>query len=112
MFPYAATVSRRLDMDHTIAYLSPASGGPPGKPESATSDPTSAATTTTKPMAAGKYASQYQAFGCGDHPTGASTSSTPPAPIPSAIPGTPKKMWRAARPPQQQLDKLALPSAD
>ena len=91
MFPYAATVSRRLDMDHTIAYLSPARAGRPAKPESATSDPTSAATTTTKPMAAGKYASQNQAFGCGDHPTGASTSSTPPAPIPSAILGTPKR---------------------
>ena len=26
--------------------------------------------------------------------------------------GYAQKMWRAARPPQQQLDKLALPSAD
>jgi hypothetical protein len=31
MFPYAARVSRQIDIDHTIAYLSPAEGGPPGQ---------------------------------------------------------------------------------
>ena len=31
VFPYAAGVSRRMDMDHTIAYLSPDRGGPPGQ---------------------------------------------------------------------------------
>ena len=31
VFPYAAAVSRRIDVDHTIAYLSPAKGGPPGQ---------------------------------------------------------------------------------
>jgi hypothetical protein len=31
MFPYAAGVSRRMDMDHTTPYLSPDAGGPPGQ---------------------------------------------------------------------------------
>jgi hypothetical protein len=31
VFPYAATVSRRIDLDHTIPYLSPDQGGPPGQ---------------------------------------------------------------------------------
>ena len=31
VFPYAAAVSRRLDIDHTIPYLSPDKGGPPGQ---------------------------------------------------------------------------------
>jgi hypothetical protein len=31
VFPYAAAVSRRIDMDHTIPYLSPDKGGPPGQ---------------------------------------------------------------------------------
>jgi hypothetical protein len=31
VFPYAAAVSRRIDIDHTISYLSPDSGGPPGQ---------------------------------------------------------------------------------
>jgi len=31
VFPYAAAVSRRIDLDHTIPYLSPDKGGPPGQ---------------------------------------------------------------------------------
>ncbi len=31
VFPYAAGVSRRMDIDHTIPYLSPDRGGPPGQ---------------------------------------------------------------------------------
>ena len=31
VFPYAAAVSRRADLDHTIPYLSPDRGGPPGQ---------------------------------------------------------------------------------
>ena len=31
VFPYAAGGSRRTDLDHTIAYLDPAHGGPPGQ---------------------------------------------------------------------------------
>ena len=31
MFPYAAAISRRIDLDHTIPYLHPDNGGPPGQ---------------------------------------------------------------------------------
>ena len=31
MFPYAAAVNRRIDLDHTIPYISPDRGGPPGQ---------------------------------------------------------------------------------
>jgi len=31
VFPYAAAVSRSIDLDHTIPYLSPDRGGPPGQ---------------------------------------------------------------------------------
>jgi hypothetical protein len=31
VFPYAAAVSRKIDVDHTIRYLSPDRGGPPGQ---------------------------------------------------------------------------------
>jgi len=31
VFPYAAAVSRTIDVDHTIPYLSPDKGGPPGQ---------------------------------------------------------------------------------
>jgi hypothetical protein len=31
VFPYAAAVSRSIDVDHTIPYLSPDKGGPPGQ---------------------------------------------------------------------------------
>jgi hypothetical protein len=31
VFPYAAAVGRRIDLDHTIPYLSPGKGGPPGQ---------------------------------------------------------------------------------
>jgi hypothetical protein len=31
VFPYAAAVSRRIDVDHTIPYLDPDDGGPPGQ---------------------------------------------------------------------------------
>jgi hypothetical protein len=30
-FPYASSTSRRTDLDHTVAYLPPAHGGPPGQ---------------------------------------------------------------------------------
>ena len=31
VFPYAAAVSRRIDVDHTIPYVDPDQGGPPGQ---------------------------------------------------------------------------------
>ena len=91
VFPYAAAVNRRIDLDHTIPYISPDRGGPPGQTRSGTSDPTYAATTTTKPTAAGKSANPNPEPGYGDHPAAASTSSTPTAPTPSATPSLRKR---------------------
>jgi hypothetical protein len=31
VFPYAAAVNRPIDLDHTIPYISPDRGGPPGQ---------------------------------------------------------------------------------
>ena len=31
VFPYAAAVSRGIDLDHTVPYLDPDEGGPPGQ---------------------------------------------------------------------------------
>ncbi len=31
VFPYASNTSRRMDLDHTIPYLDPDDGGPPGQ---------------------------------------------------------------------------------
>jgi hypothetical protein len=31
VFPYTAAVNRRIDLDHTIPYISPDRGGPPGQ---------------------------------------------------------------------------------
>jgi hypothetical protein len=45
----------------------------------------------SKPTAAGRSDNPNPAPGCGDHPTTASTSSTPPAPTPSATPRTPRR---------------------
>ena len=69
VFPYATAVSRRIDLDHTIPYLSPDQGGPPGQTGSATSDPTHADITGTKPSAAGRSDNPNPAPGSGDHPT-------------------------------------------
>ncbi|HEY7043384.1 MAG TPA: hypothetical protein VH419_06930, partial [Nocardioidaceae bacterium] len=30
-FPYATNTSRRMDLDHTVAYVDPGDGGPPGQ---------------------------------------------------------------------------------
>jgi hypothetical protein len=112
MFPYAATVSRRLDMDHTIAYLSPASGGPPGQTRIGNLGPhvrrhhnykTNGGWQVRQPepgiwLWRSPHRRIYLVNAAGTHPLGDS--------------GYAQKMWRAARPPQQQLDKLALPSAD
>ncbi len=112
MFPYAATVSRRLDMDHTIAYRRPASGAPPGQARIGNLGPhvrrhhnykTNGGWQVRQPepgiwLWRSPHRRIYLVNAAGTHPLGDS--------------GYAQKMWRAARPPQQQLDKLALPSAD
>jgi hypothetical protein len=64
VFPYAA-VSRSIDVDHTIPYLSPDRGGPPGQTRSATWDPTYGITTGSgsSPMTA-RYGSPIDCPGC------------------------------------------------
>jgi len=91
MFPYAATVSRRLDMDHTIAYLSPASGGPPGQTRIGNLGPHVRRHHNYKTNGGWQVRQPVPGIWLWRSPHGASTSSTPPAPIPSAIPGTPKR---------------------
>jgi hypothetical protein len=91
VFPYAAAVSRRLDLDHTIPYLSPDRGGPPGQTRIGNLGPHTAATTATKPSPPGKSGNPNPAPGSGDHPTAASTWSTPAVLIHSATPNSPKR---------------------
>jgi hypothetical protein len=64
-FPYAAAVSRSIDIDHTIPYLNPDKGGPPGQTRIGTSDPTPATTTGSKPTAAGRSPNPNPAPGSG-----------------------------------------------
>jgi hypothetical protein len=85
VFPYAPAVSRRADLDHTIPYLNPDRGGPPGQTRIGT-----AATTATKPTPAGRSDNPNPAPGSGDHPTTGYTWSTRAAPTPSATPRTPR----------------------
>jgi hypothetical protein len=86
VFPYAAAVNRRIDLDHTIPYISPDRGGPPGQTRIGNLGPYLRRHHNYKLTAAGKSANPNPAPGYGDHPTAASTSSTPTAPNPSATP--------------------------
>jgi hypothetical protein len=88
VFPYAAGVSPAIDVDHTIPYLSPDRGRPPGQPGSATSDPSCAAITGSELTVDGRSANPNPAPGYGDHLAISSTWSTPAAPIPSETPHT------------------------
>ena len=85
VFPYAAGVSRRMDMDHTIPYLSPDRGGPPGQTRIGNLGPHVRRNHRRKLMPAGRSGNPNPAAGYGAHPTDASTWSTPPAPTLSAI---------------------------
>jgi hypothetical protein len=91
VFPYAAAVSRLIDVDHTIPYLSPDQGGPPGQTSIGNLGPHTRYHHRLKRTPAGRSANPNPAPGCGDHPTTASTSSTPPTPTPSETPHTPKR---------------------
>ena len=85
VFPYAAAVSRRIDVDHTIAYLSTDKGRPPGQTRIGNLGPHVRRHHNYKTLGAGRFGSPNPAPGCGDHPTAGSTWSTPLEPIPSAI---------------------------
>jgi hypothetical protein len=91
VFPYAAAVNRRIDLDHTIPYISPDRGGPPGQTRIGNLGPHLRRHHNHKPTAAGKSANPNPEPGYGDHPAAASTSSTPTAPTPSATPSLHKR---------------------
>ena len=112
VFPYAAAVSRRIDVDHTIAYRSPAKGGRPGQTRIGNLGPhirrhhnykTNGHWQVRQPepgtwLWRSPHRRIYLVNATGTHPLGDCEFA--------------QKMWRAARPPQQQLEQLALPSAD
>jgi hypothetical protein len=91
VFPYANTISRGVDIDHTIAYLSPDEGGPPGQTRIGNLGPHIRYHHRIKTHGAGRSANPNPAPGYGDHPTSGSTWSTPPDPIPSATPNSPRQ---------------------
>jgi hypothetical protein len=91
VFPYAAAVSRSIDIDHTIPYLSPDKGGPPRQTRIGNLGPHTRYHHRIKTTAASRSDNQNPAPGSGDHPTAASTQSTPPAPIPLATPNSPRR---------------------
>ena len=69
VFPYAAAVSRRIDLDHTIPYLSPDRGGPPGQTRIGNLGPHTRRNHRLKTMPAGRSDNPNPAPGSGDHPT-------------------------------------------
>ena len=112
VFPYAAAVSRRLDMDHTIRYLSATKGGPTGQTRIGNLGPyvrrhhnykTNGGWQVRQPepgtwLWRSPHRRIYLVNATGTHPLGDSEYA--------------QKMWRAAKPPQQQLYQFAPPSAD
>jgi hypothetical protein len=85
IFPYAAAVSRLIDLDHTIPYLNPTRTNQNRQPRTPHPLPPQ-----SQNPAPGRSDNPNPAPGCGDHPTTASIWSTPPAPTPSATPRTPR----------------------
>ena len=73
VFPYATAVSRRIDLDHTIPYLSPDQGGPPGQTRIGNLGPHTRRHHRLKTMPAGRSDNPNPAPGSGDHPTVGST---------------------------------------
>jgi hypothetical protein len=102
VFPYAAAVNRRIDLDHTIPYLSPDKGGPPGQTRIGNLGPYLRRHHNYKLTAAGKFTNPNPAPGYGDHPTAASTSSTPTAPTLGDTEFA-QALWRAAAHPPLKL---------
>jgi hypothetical protein len=91
IFPYAAAVTRRIDIDHTIPYLNPERGGPPGQTRIGNLGPHTRYHHRIKTHGGWQVRQPEPAPGCGDHPTNASTSSTQPAATHSATRPTRKR---------------------
>ena len=96
VFPYAAAVSRCIDVDHTIPHRSPdrrRSAGPNQNRQPRTPHPTESQTQDPRSLAGSATRTRHLAMAI-TIPL-ASTSSTPEAPTPSATPTSPRQ-WRAA----------------
>ena len=91
VFPYAAAVSRRIDLDHTTPYLSPDRGGPPGQTRIGNLGPHVRRTHRLKTHGRWQVRQPEPGTGCGDHPTNGSTWSTPLVPMHSATPRSPRR---------------------
>ena len=91
VFPYAAAVSRSHRHRSHHPYLSPDKGGPPGQTRIGNLGPHVRRHHRLKTHGGWQVGSQNPASGCGDHPTNASTWSTPPAPTRSATPSSQKR---------------------
>jgi hypothetical protein len=91
VFPYAAAVSRRIDLDHTIPYLSPDKGGPPGQTKIGNLGPHTRYHHRVKTHGGWQVRQPEPGTWLWRSPTTGSTSSTPPAPTPSATPHTPRR---------------------
>jgi hypothetical protein len=76
VFPYAAAVSRSVDVDHTIPYLSPDRGGPPGQTRIGNLGPQVRRHHRLKTHGGWQVRQPNPALGCGDHPSTASIWST------------------------------------
>ncbi|MCW2803416.1 MAG: hypothetical protein JWN06_1633, partial [Propionibacteriaceae bacterium] len=72
----------------------PTAAGHPARPDSTTSDHSPAASTDSKPSAAGQSSNPNPASTCGDHPTAGSTSPPTPAPTTSATTHSPTQPGR------------------
>jgi hypothetical protein len=108
VFPYAAAVCRRIDLDHTIPYLSPDEGGPPGQTGIGNLGPhirrhhnykTNGGWQVRQPepgtwLWRSPHRRIYLVNATGTHTLSESEFA--------------QKMWRAARPPQQQVCQVAL----
>ena len=72
-FPYA-TATQHMDLDHTIAYRSPARGGPPRQTGVHSLGPLIRFEHRVKPTVDGEYANPNRVSGSGDHPATSTTS--------------------------------------
>jgi hypothetical protein len=106
VFPYATRVSRHIDVDHTIPYLSPDKGGPPGQTRIGNLGPyvrrhhnykTNCRWQVRQPepgtwLWRSPHKRIYLVNATGTHPLGDSEFA--------------QRMWRAALPPQQQVCQI------
>jgi hypothetical protein len=88
VFPYAAAVGRRIDVDHTKPYVNLDSGGPPGQTRIGNLGPNARPSHNLKTHGRWHVRQPEPGTWLGDHPTNACTLSTPPAPTRSGTPSS------------------------